>query len=271
MKKPHYRSWIPKRKVVIFLAVSLFLLLLPLIYDFGQLANILMWVAAVPAIIMTFKLSLTYNAFSPSGGNYQDKIYNLAAQEFDLEEGKVLDVGTLSGALPIKLAKKNTKITIEGVDHWRDDALIKRRDNKKKKNKKNRQPLLLGDEECRQNAELEGVSFKQVKFSRVHINRLPFKDGAFDGLTSILTYQQAAGEKNENLVYESLRTLRVGGEFVLIDQFKDRNAFGDFDKFIKDMNVSEIEIIPLGEKIDLPWILKLKSNLGNVVILKGIK
>jgi Methylase involved in ubiquinone/menaquinone biosynthesis len=268
MKKTYFRPWIDRRRIVIFFITTILLLLAPLIFDLGTASKWLLWITSIPFAFITFRLIFTYNQLAPSGGNYQEKIYDVAVDYFDVSTGSALDIGTLSGAVPIKLAKKYPKLKISAVDNWRDKVLIKPRESKNKKKKTRK--ILTGLEECQNNAEVFGVS-KNIKFTKHSLGHLPYKDSEFNGIISVLSFQQAPHDDKLGLLREALRILEEGGEFVFIDLFNDESTFGNLDDLLTKLKVSEVEAKPLSDLIHLPKLLMAKSSLGNAVLIKGHK
>ena len=77
--------------------------------------SILFWVLAIPAVLFfLFSVYFLYarHQFSLQGGKVQDRVWTLVLANLDWNgEGKALDIGCGNGALAIKLAKKNLKLS----------------------------------------------------------------------------------------------------------------------------------------------------------------
>lgn len=168
---------------------------------------------------------------------------------------KLLDVGTSSGSLIIKVAKAHPLLELTGIDYWGFSWEYSKK-------------------LCEENAQIEAVS-KRTKFIKASASKLPFKENEFDILISCLTYHEIDDEKDKTkLLKESFRVLKRGGKFVLLDLFLDENLFGknnDFTNFIHSMGLSKVEIIKLDKAMKLPRILLSKKSLGNALIIQGIK
>lgn len=129
----------------------------------------------------------------------RDIIEGLAAY-VDLPPGGVaLDVGCGSGALTIVLAKRNPEAGVLGVDRW------------------GKEYASFSQKLCQENAKAEEVS--NVRFQKGDALKLPFPDDSFDCVTSNYVYHNINGCSRQDLLLESLRTLKKGGIFAIHDIF----------------------------------------------------
>ncbi|MGX7033359.1 class I SAM-dependent methyltransferase [Pediococcus argentinicus] len=212
----------------------------------------LLGLLSLPFIYITTVLIITYYQFSSGGGGYQDKIHTTVASLLQHDHRQVLDVGTGSGALAIKIAQNNSHITVTGIDSWSKNWEYSK-------------------QQCEYNAELMGVS-KQTKFQKASASKLPFTNNSFDAVVSVLTFHEVTSVQDKaSLINETLRVLSPHGEFVFLDLFRDESIFGDFSTLISKLNASEIQAVPLEDCLKLPSILKSKHSLYYAVIIKGFK
>lgn len=171
------------------------------------------------------------------------------------EQGKILDIGTGSGSLIIKLAKAFPESQLTGIDYWGSD-------------------WEYSEAQCRRNAELEGVS-KRVTFLKASAAKLPFNHDEFDIIVSCLTFNEVKDEENKiEVMKEALRVLKPGGEFVFLDLFMDEKIFGNEKELfhsLENLGVSDLKSDKLDEVMKLPKPLLNKKVLGNALILTGRK
>lgn len=103
--KAKYQTWIRMYKLLIFLVISLILILVTLL-QVNLYLRVLSGILALPFIYIAFILSYSVYQFAAFGGNYQSKIHDLIVAKLNWDgKGKILDIGTGSGSLIIKLAK----------------------------------------------------------------------------------------------------------------------------------------------------------------------
>lgn len=242
-------------KLLIFLLISLLFILLSLLPIHFYL-RILSGIISLPFIYIALILFYSYYQFAAFGGNYQSKIHDLIVTKVELEgKGKILDIGTGSGSLIIKLAKAYPESQLTGIDYWGDDWEYSKAQSQR-------------------NAEIEGVS-NQINFLKASAANLPFINDEFDTIVSCLTFHEVKDEKNKTIVMkEALRVLKPGGDFVFLDLFMDEKIFGnekDFFITLKEHGVSELESYKLAKVMKLPKLLLNKKVLGNAMILIGKK
>ncbi|UOQ45909.1 class I SAM-dependent methyltransferase [Halobacillus salinarum] len=251
--KPKYQTWIRINKLLIFLMISLLLLFTALL-PVPLFLRIFSGVIALPFLYITFILSYSVYQFSAIGGNYQSKIHDLIVAESNTNgKGKILDIGTGSGSLIIKLAKAYPHTVLTGIDYWGGNWEYSKA-------------------QCQQNAEIEGVA-ERIIFLKASAAELPFKSRDFDGIVSCLTFHEVRDRQDKmEVIKEALRVLKPGGVFVFLDLFNDKKIFGD-EKVIAQAfeEVLEWKQSPLAEEMKLPKLLLSRKVLGNAMILSGKK
>ncbi|MGH1284859.1 class I SAM-dependent methyltransferase [Bacillus toyonensis] len=253
--KANYRTWIRIYKLLIFSVISLFLLSITLL-PINLYLRVLSGILALPFIYITFILSYSVYQFSAFGGNYQSKIHDLIVAKVNWDgKGKILDIGTGSGSLIIKLARTFPESFLTGIDYWSGNWEYSKA-------------------QCQQNAKIEGVS-DRIGFLKASAAELPFIDNKFDIIVSCLTFHEVEDKENKTeVVKEALRVLKPGGKFVFLDLFMDEKIFGDERDLLNELKkhgVSELNGYKLAEEIKLPKLLLNKKVLGNAMILNGKK
>ncbi|AZJ24355.1 SAM-dependent methyltransferase (plasmid) [Bacillus wiedmannii bv. thuringiensis] len=253
--KTRYQTWIRMKKLFVFLISSIFLLLITLL-PITLYLRILSGVIAIPFIYITFILSYSTYQFAAFGGDYQTKIHDLIVRKVNCDgKGKILDIGTGSGSLIIKLAMAFPKSFLTGIDYWGENWEYSK-------------------VQCQQNAELENVSGR-IDFLKASAADLPLQDDEFDIVVSCLTFHEVKDTNNKiEVIKEALRVLKPGGEFIFLDLFMDEKIFGDTEELLNDpekLNISKLNSYKLAEEIKLPNLLLNKKVLGNAMILSGKK
>ncbi len=145
--------------------------------------------ALVPERIPWFAADL-YNQIAATGvTTYYHRISDEVVAE--LTSGRILDIGTGPGYLPIEIAKKAPAITIDGVDLSKKMVELARR-----------------------NAETAGVT-AHVHFEVGNANRLRFGDNLYDMVISTGAFH--AWKKPVRALNECWRVLKPGGEAWIYD------------------------------------------------------
>ena len=96
---------------------------------------------------------------------------------------------------------------------------------------------------CEKNALAEGVS--NIVFKQGDACNLEFADETFDAITSNYVYHNIPSKDRQELLLETLRTLKKGGVFVIHD-IMSKSKYGNMDAFIKqlkDMGYEEVKLI----------------------------
>ncbi len=234
--KPNYKNWVPKSLIAGMAAATALSLTALIVLCCGGLAVsravriILSAVFAVAAVGCgkTLQWSITaYRAFSYDGKRQLSrKITQGTAEYITLPDGGIgLDIGCGSGALTIATAKRNPQGRMVGVDRWGKDYA------------EFSLPL------CRSNAKAEGVS--NTEFQKADATKLPFADESFDAVTSNYVYHNISGADKQQLLLETLRTLKKGGTFAIHD-LMSQHRYGDMEAFcrkLREMGYAEVRMI----------------------------
>ena len=139
--------------------------------------------------------------------------------------GKCLDVGCGSGALSIAVAKKNPTAHVIGIDRW------------------GKEYASFSKELCESNSRAEGAS--NTTFRKGDAISLDFPDETFDAVTSNYVYHNIPSKDRQELLLETLRTLKKGGTFAIHD-IMSKSKYGDIESFVKklkDMGYEEVKLV----------------------------
>jgi len=255
MEKMKYGNWI-RTKVLWLLGTITFV--------FGSLAlvpapamlRIFFGIAGL-AFLGSFVYPLySFVMFSQTGGNMQNRIYNLILDFLDERgPGKMLDIGAGNGILAIKAALKNRTLDVVGVDYWGKDWQYSK-------------------SVCEQNARIANVA-EHVHFQKGDAASLNFPDATFDIVVSNLTFHEVKKVVSKiDVLEEALRVLKPGGKFVFIDYFYEDRYYGDaagFELFLWSLKLKEVELKPLQEVLIFSRLLRHPRALGRVGIIYGKK
>ena len=221
-----------------------------------------LWIRIIAALLfvvlfISFLYPLyAYYMFSPSGGNMQDRLYDLVIKSLDGEiQGNVLDIGSGNGILAIRLAQAYPTAQVTGVDYWGKNWEYSK-------------------SVCDENARLAGVE-ERIRFQKGDAAALNIPDSSFGAVVSNLTFHEVktVPQKRE-LVKEALRALRPGGSFAFVDLFYDSKYYGDiseFESFLRGLGLSQVTISPLAQAITLSKPLMHPRILGQAGIVWGKK
>jgi ubiquinone/menaquinone biosynthesis C-methylase UbiE len=208
-------------------------------------------------LLISFSFPLyAYYAFSPRGGNLQEKVYTLIVDRLGQSTPEnALDIGTGNGVLTLKLAQKYPTAQVVGMDYWG-------------KNWEYSQSI------CEANARTVGVS-DRVRFVKGDAASLEFNDAAFAAVVSNLTFHEvkSAPQKRE-VVREALRVLQPSGQFAFVDYFYDSQYYGqpaEFETFLHSLGLAQIEFKRLSQMLPLPRLLRHPKIFGKVGIIYGQK
>jgi len=172
-----------------------------------------------------------------------------------MEGGKMLDIGTGSGSLSIKLAKKFSQAKVTGIDYWGSEWEYSK-------------------QQCMHNATLEGVN-NRIEFIKASASKLPFKNAEFDVVVSCLTFHEVKDEDNKlTLLQEALRVSKKGGVFVFLDLFNDSKIYGELTELemsLHELGLEKLEVVQLTSLVQLPRLLLQGKILGNAMIIRGEK
>jgi ubiquinone/menaquinone biosynthesis C-methylase UbiE len=139
--------------------------------------------------------------------------------------GKCLDVGCGSGALSIACAKKNPGAQIIGIDRW------------------GKEYASFSKKLCESNSAAEGVN--NTSFRQGDACKLDFDDESFDAVTSNYVYHNIPSKDRQEILLETLRTLKKGGTFAIHD-IMSKAKYGDMESFVKklkDMGYEEVKLV----------------------------
>lgn len=250
--KPKYQTWIRINKLLIFLGISLLFLMI-VFFPILIFLRVLSGMLAVPFLYIVFILSYSIYQFSELGGDYQSKIHDVIVSKVDNDGGKILDIGTGSGSLIIKLAKCFPRSSLTGIDYWGENWEYSKA-------------------QCEENAKIEGVA-DRIQFLKASASKLPFRDAEFDVVVSCLTFHEVKDCHNKtDVMREALRVLKPGGTFVFMDLFLEEDTFGELAVLVADLtNTIELRQEKLTEVLDLPKLLLNKKVLGNAMVFHGKK
>ena len=197
-----------------------------------------------------------YFNFSHSGGNLQDKFYELILDHIEQNNaGRLLDIGTGNGILAIKAALRNPAMEVTGVDYWGKDWEYAR-------------------SICEQNAYSANVSGR-VSFKKGDAASLNYADGTFDVVVSNLTFHEVALVKHKSdVMREALRLLKPGGSFAFIDYFFEERYYGEipgFELLLRNLKLKNVVLQRLSDVLVFPRLLHHPRALGKVGIVYGKK
>ena len=234
--KPDYKNWMPKGMVLGFASgalVSILLLILfglsPLLAS-GTLKTVLTIVFAVLSIVFVLIALWTfmmYRSFSYNGKRQMSRqiIEGIASFVQIPDGGCGLDVGCGSGALAIACAKRNPKAFMVGIDRW------------------GKEYASFSKSLCEKNAYAEGV--RNVSFKQGDAVKLDYKDEVFDAVTSNYVYHNIPLKDRQEILLETLRTLKKGGTFAIHD-IMSPGRYGDMEAFARrllKMGYEKVELI----------------------------
>jgi ubiquinone/menaquinone biosynthesis C-methylase UbiE len=250
-----YGNWIRKKLLLVlgFVTVVTGILFFLLSNVYLQLIAGLLFVI----LLISFSIPLyAYYAFSPRGGNWQEKVYTLIVDRLgQTAPANALDIGTGNGVLTIKLAQKFPKAQVVGMDYWG-------------KNWEYSQAV------CEANARTAQVA-DRVRFVKGDAASLEFDDASFAAVVSNLTFHEvkSAPQKRE-VVREALRVLQPGGRFAFVDYFHDSQYYGpatEFEVFLHRQGLTRIEFKRMSDVMSLPRLLRHPKIFGKVGIIYGQK
>ena len=255
VKKPDYANWVPKNYIYGFLIAEITVLIISFLPILLVIRIILWGVAGLILIFGVLMLNAHYH-FGKDQNKLQHDVHHVLIDHLDWDgNGKALDIGTGSGGVAIKLAKKYPDATIIGLDYWG-------------KGWDYSQSL------CEENAKLEGVQ-DMIKFQQGTAAELPFEDQSFDCVVSNFVFHEVRDEKDKfKLLIEAIRVLKKDGVFSFQDPFLTKLFYGKIEDLLTNLQehgVSEVNFVKLGDSIDLPRLLRLGLFLGNAGTLFGKK
>jgi ubiquinone/menaquinone biosynthesis C-methylase UbiE len=250
-----YGNWI-RKKVLLILGLSVLgtgALFLLLSNPYLKIVTGLLFII----LLISFSFPLyAYYAFSPRGGNLQEKIYTLVVESLgEQAPANALDIGTGNGVLALKLARKYLTAQVVGLDYWG-------------KNWEYSQSI------CEANARIAQVA-DRVRFAKGDAAALDFDDAIFAAVVSNLTFHEVkSAPQKRDVVREALRVLQPNGRFAFVDYFYDSRHYGqsaEFETFLRSLGLAKIEFKRLSDVLPLPSLLRHPKIFGKVGIICGQK
>ncbi len=225
--KADYKNWVPKGMVLGTFAGAVVAGIITAIVGTDSVIGIVLLVISILCTLVTLWMFLMYRAFSYNGSRQMSKqiIDGVSSYVKIPDGGKCLDVGCGSGALTIAVAKKNPGVQVIGIDRW------------------GKEYASFSKNLCENNSAAEGVN--NTIFYQGDACKLDFDDETFDAITSNYVYHNIPGKDRQTILFESMRTLKKGGIFVIHDIMSEAK-YGDIESFVKklkDMGYEEVKLI----------------------------
>jgi len=250
--RPHYRTWIRTRPVVIFAALTGACLLLSLLAIWSLFFLVLLVPAGIFGYILAI-VGLSRWRFSRAGGDYQARVHQLIVARVPGEAATVLDVGCGSGHLLARIAQARPATALTGLDYWGSDWEYSR-------------------ELCEANFRAEGLDGRAT-FIQGTASRLPTDLGPFDAVVSCLTFHEVQDVEDKTVsLREAVGRLSPGGRFVFIDLFADPKFYPDAGRItaaIEAAGGAVTERKPLRDLVPMPFPLGHKRVLGFGELIAG--
>jgi SAM-dependent methyltransferase len=252
MDRPNYGNWVSTR-----------LLFVP---GTGTLVFAGLAILFRPAIVLAALLGAMFVFFayaryllSPRGRDLQGEVYNLVLSNLAWDgKGRAIDIGSGSGPLAVRLARRYPDARVVGVDYWGETQKY----------------WQYSQGICEKNAAIEGVE-QRVSFQKASASKLPFEDGSFDAAVSNLTFHEVADARDKRqVVREALRVVKKGGQFSFQDLFLDKRLYGEPEELlatIRSWGVERVDLVRSGDAPCIPRLLKLPFMVGPMAIIAGEK
>ncbi|MCR5639734.1 MAG: class I SAM-dependent methyltransferase [Lachnospiraceae bacterium] len=234
--KANYKNWVPVSLLMelgggtVLAGVLMVVFGMSPLLSEGLLKSILcgvFFVLTVILLISTVWMVALHLAFSYDGERQMARhiIEGIAAYVTLPEGGCGLDVGCGSGALTIACARKNPKARMVGVDRW------------------GREYWSFSQNLCEENAKAECV--ENTSFVSGDATKLDFADESFDAVTSNYVYHNIPSRNRQDLLLETLRTLKKGGSFAIHD-IMSKSRYGDMEAFaqkLRELGYEEVRLV----------------------------
>ncbi len=253
--KADYKNWMPKGMVIGTGIGGLVSIVFLIFFGLSSVVGKVFLVITILLAIVTMWMILMYRAFSYNGKRQMSRqiIEGIAAYVVIPDGGRGLDVGCGSGALTIACAKRNPKAQIVGIDRW------------------GKEYASFSKVLCENNARAEGVS--NVSFTQGDATKLNFDDEVFDAVVSNYVYHNIPSRNRQDLLLETLRTLKKGGTFAIHD-IMSKARYGDMEEFagrLKDMGYKEVKLIDTTNGMFMSRFEALWMELSGSALLVGRK
>lgn len=258
--QPRYGNWVSQTLLNKLLMCDVILVAMVILTNYiwkmpqvsGTISDVFLIVTLYWAYLNLCRKLLTYD-----GGGVMEKFHDKLIEKLMWDgEGVLLDVGCGSGALSVKCAKTFEDASIVGIDSWpadRDFSL----------------------EQCERNAMVEGVE-EQISFEKDDIKDISYADECFDAVVSCFAYRFEKDEPNKRtLIKESLRVLKKGGSFAIVDMIGNMRSYGTVQGLMEELEaygVSEVHYIGNLEKaLEVPGYARLPGMIYGAGMIYGIK
>ncbi len=229
--KADYKNWMPKGMVLGSLGITAAICIVTVILGITSIVGKVLLILTVLFALITLWMYLMYRAFSYNGTRQMSKqiIEGVSSYVKIPAGGKCLDVGCGSGALSIACAKKNPSAQIIGIDRW------------------GKEYASFSKNLCESNSAAEGVN--NTSFQQGDACKLDFADETFDAVTSNYVYHNIPSKDRQEILLETLRTLKKGGSFAIHD-IMSKAKYGDMESFVKKLKDKSDRYEHLGMKLD---------------------
>ena len=253
--KADYKNWMPRGMVIGTGIGGLISLMLLMVIGISTMAGKVFLVITILFVIVTLWMIFMYRAFSYNGKRQLSRqiIEGIAAYVDIPDGGRGLDVGCGSGALTIACAKRNPKAQLVGIDRW------------------GKEYASFSKDLCENNAMAEGAS--NVSFAQGDATKIDFDDEIFDAVTSNYVYHNIPSRNRQDLLLETLRTLKKGGTFAIHD-IMSKARYGNMEEFVgklKDMGYEEVKLIDTTSGMFMSRFEALWMELSGSTLLVGKK
>lgn len=202
---------------------------------------------------MLFVVGLARWRFSPSGGDYQNRVHQLIVSRVEGE--RILDVGCGSGHLLAEIARAHPAASLVGLDFWGSNWEYSK-------------------ELCEANFRAEGFEGR-ADFVRGTASNLSSTLGQFDSVVSTMTFHEVQDTADKTVsLRQAIGRLAPAGVFVFIDLFGDASFYPDptaIDAAINESGAHITEQTALGNLMPMPYPLKHKRVLGHAKLIAGQK
>lgn len=254
----NYGSWMSNPVFYTFGAVAAVAVVLAVLFLAVFHITVVGVICVIIAVGMLFMLGLCAwirRQYAFDGGGIMQKVHRTVLSYLDYDgKGTLLDVGCGSGPMAIRAALTWPQAKVVGIDYYGKD-------------------FGYSVAVCQENARLEGVS-DRCSFAQGDANQLEFEDESVDAVVSVYVYHNVMSQSDKQvLLLETLRVLKKGGAFAIIDSMKPQ-MYGDMEVFaqkLRDMGYQDVRLIDANEEIFGSAARAKLLMLGNAKILAGKK